>query len=156
MRKQKGITLSLSKGFTIIELIVVIAIIAVLAAIVLINLVSYINKGRDASARADLSSALTSSALYYSDASKGNGTYNGFTDDPSYQSIYDALIGAGFGSADIFSFCDVTDCTDPSTNWCMSVKLKAPSVANASFCVDSTGVKKETGLSICDSDGLCN
>ena len=39
-----------SKGFTIIELLVVVAIIAVLTGIVLVNVTSYITKGRDAAA----------------------------------------------------------------------------------------------------------
>ena len=43
-----------SKGFTIIELIVVIAIIAVLAGIVLVNVTSYINKGKDAAVIANM------------------------------------------------------------------------------------------------------
>ena len=44
----------ISKGFTIIELIVVIAIIAVLAGIVLVNVTQYINKSKDASIEADM------------------------------------------------------------------------------------------------------
>ena len=45
-----------SKGFTIIELIVVIAIIAVLATIVLVNVTQYINRGKDAAIKGNLSS----------------------------------------------------------------------------------------------------
>ena len=45
-----------SKGFTIIELLVVIAIIAVLAAIVLVNVTQYINKGKDAAIKGNLTS----------------------------------------------------------------------------------------------------
>lgn len=47
------------KGFTIIELVVVIAIIAVLAAIVLINVAGYINKGKDATIKANMHTVQT-------------------------------------------------------------------------------------------------
>ena len=66
------------KGFTIIELLVVIAIIAVLAAVVLVNVTQYISKGKDAAAKGNLSSLMTSGAVYYEDSALGNGDYDGF------------------------------------------------------------------------------
>ena len=63
-----------SKGFTIIELLVVIAIIAVLAAIVLVNVTAYINRGRNAAIKGNLSTVLINGAQYYD----ANGSYSGF------------------------------------------------------------------------------
>ena len=48
-----------TKGFTIIELIVVVAIIAVLAAIVSVNVITYLNKGKDAAIKSNLETAQT-------------------------------------------------------------------------------------------------
>lgn len=47
MNQSKGLALSQSKGFTIIELIVVIAIIAILAGVVLVSMGGYQGKAKD-------------------------------------------------------------------------------------------------------------
>jgi len=65
------------KGFTIIELIVVIAIIAILAAIVMVNVVQYIGRSKDAAIQANLDTAKTSAAAFYSDSAEGAGFYTG-------------------------------------------------------------------------------
>ena len=54
-----------SKGFTIIELLVVVAIIAVLAAIVLVNVTGYINQGKNAAIKGNLATVLTNAAVFY-------------------------------------------------------------------------------------------
>lgn len=56
-----------SKGFTIIELIVVIAIIAVLAGIVTSNVVSYIGRARDAKVKANVSQIAKQMQIYYAE-----------------------------------------------------------------------------------------
>src|SRR3989338_2905994 len=63
-------TIKKSKGFTIIELLVVVAIIAVLAAIVLVNVTAYINQGKNAAIKGNLATVLTNGAVYYD--SSGN------------------------------------------------------------------------------------
>ena len=158
------------KGFTIIELIVVIAIIAVLAAIVLVNITSFINKGKDAAAEGNLSSLLTDGAAYYSDHSSYDGwiktdgaNIGDGTGDPTYVSIFNALINAGYTPVTA-SCSDGLPCTTDSTSWCVSVVMKADSLK--SFCVDSTGKKilgptgNATGDATCGtsangSPGLC-
>ena len=126
-----------SKGFTIIELLVVVAIIAVLAAIVLINVTQYINKGRNAAIEGNLGSAMTNAAVFYDD----NSTYAGSPTHSSYTPIRDAInsiVGANpvtFGTA---------------TNWCAcsAMKITNDSPANSTFCVDSTGYRKKTQNSL--------
>ncbi len=72
--KFKKSTLSLLKGFTIIELIVVIAIIAVLAGIVLVSVTQYINKSKEARANADANNIEKALQLFY--AKYGDYPYN--------------------------------------------------------------------------------
>jgi prepilin-type N-terminal cleavage/methylation domain-containing protein len=152
------------KGFTIIELIVVIAIIAVLAAIVLVNVTSYINKGKDAAAKGNLTTAITNAAVFYDTLTTatpagGGGTYVGFntaagTGAALYTTVYSAVLASGYAAADIASSCDVAACGANSSKWCMSVKLKAPAVSGSYFCVDTTGKKAEGTTATCAS-GVC-
>ena len=151
MNKQKGLALSLSKGFTIIELIVVIAIIAVLAAIVLANVTGFINKGKDAAAEGNLSSLMTIATTFYSN----NGTYTGLGDDPSVLSVGHALINAGYAYTNI-----TFEAT--ATNWCTSIELKVKASDNnlQYYCADSTGAKYMSETTACqisgDGDGSCS
>ncbi|MCX6718699.1 MAG: prepilin-type N-terminal cleavage/methylation domain-containing protein [Candidatus Staskawiczbacteria bacterium] len=141
-----------SKGFTIIELIVVIAIIAVLAAIVLVNVTGYINKGKDAAAQGNLASLITNGATWFAgDTTPVNakpGTYNGFitgtgTGAAGYVSVYNALVAAGYT---VTATCNVAACADPSTNWCAQVTLKS---STNTYCVDSTGNKLSKASGTC-------
>src|SRR5258708_1998842 len=83
-----------SKGFTIIELLVVVAIIAVLTGIVLVNVTAYITKGKDAAAQGNLSTLLVNAPVLYD----GFSSYNGL------------MVGASPTTA-------VTDCTSTTTGW---------------------------------------
>jgi len=64
------------KGFTIIELIVVIAIVAVLSAIVGSNVINYVQRAKDTSVLASITSVAKNSLVYY----ENNGSYAGFCD----------------------------------------------------------------------------
>jgi prepilin-type N-terminal cleavage/methylation domain-containing protein len=157
MQNKKGLALSLSKGFTIIELIVVIAIIAVLAAIVLVNVTSYINKGKDAAAEGNLASMITASNVWYDDSSGGNGSYLNWTagypgcnegSAPSFMSSCNALENAGYA---VIATCDTAKCLGTPTKWCASVTSKVNTTK--SFCVDSTGAKYNSTTSVCQTSG---
>ena len=123
------------KGFTIIELIVVIAIIAVLAAIVLVNVVGYINKGKDAAIKANLSSLMVDAADIFNNYSSYNSASNSATTvcgaSGPWTAINKAVINAGGNG----------NCQSSETAWCASSPMKTNS-ANY-FCVDSTGKKVE-------------
>ncbi len=134
------------KGFTVIELLVVIAIIAVLAAIVSVYIVKYEKKGDDAAIKGNMATLLTNGTIYFT----GHGaTYSGFdnanTGCSTEGHIYKAIekIGSklycGFKKDD--------------TAWCGCAQLLLTS--DDFFCVDSTGVKKETTTSCTGTPAEC-
>lgn len=112
-----------SKGFTIIELLVVVAIIAVLAAIVLVNVTQYINKGKDAAIKGNMSTILTNAAVFYD----GAGNYTNFTASPSYTGPSTAITNANVAPVYVGS----------ATAFCVTAVLKDATT----YCVDSTGFK---------------
>jgi len=116
-----------SKGFTIIELIVVIAIIAVLASVVLVNVTSYINKGKDSAIKGNMASAMTTAAGYYDT----NSNYTSLaTADTTYAAVLTAMGGAG-GTVTHYEI---------ATAYCLQSTL----LGGGSWCVDSTGYKGST------------
>jgi len=133
-----------SKGFTIIELLVVVAIIAVLAAIVLVNVTQYINKGKDAAIKGNMSTILTNGAIHYDSA--GNYTAFPLAANPAYNGPAEAIEAAnaaptawvnGTGSA-----------------YCVKAVLKD----TTTYCVDSTGFKGALATGKCASatEVTCN
>ncbi len=133
-----------SKGFTIIELLVVVAIIAVLTGIVLVNVTSYINKGKDAAIKGNLSTILTNSAVFYDT----NSSYTNLCTDAYVTVPEDAITSAGGTPT-----CQVSG---TGTNFCACSTLKVTS--GDVFCIDSTGYKKETASTCavaCPASGTC-
>lgn len=130
--KKQTMKMKISKGFTIIELLVVVAIIAVLTGIVLVNVTSYINKGKDSAVQGNLSSLLTNQAVYYDT----NGSYTGGCASAAVVAALAAADRAfdGNGTAG-----EVTDCAETAALFAACGQLK---VSDAYFCVDSTGTKK--------------
>jgi len=119
-----------SKGFTIIELIVVIAIIAVLATIVLVNVTQYINKGRDAAVVGNLNSMATNAAVYF--------------DDPDNVQTGTAFLGSANAVAAIAAIAESDNNTGAVVNfgggsgvqsWC----VEATTYNKGIQCVDNTG-----------------
>lgn len=152
--------MSNQKGFTVIELIVVIAIIAVLAAVVLVNVTQYMDKGKDAAIRGNLSSLVARGTKFFEDSTLGNGKYNNFCGHPSggapvYTAITDAKVGGSWVCT-----CDNPGCImGTATKWCAcSVLHSKTGGSNDTFCVDSTGFKGVSQV-ICGTrcvSGFCN
>jgi len=163
-----------SKGFTIIELLVVVSIIAVLAAIVLVNVTGYINRGKNASIKSNLATVATNGSIFF----YNNSTYDAFCTNAYFTSPSAAITAAG-GTAictekgdntTYDAFCTNAYFTSPSaaitaaggtaictekgdnTTWCAcsTMKVTTAEPANSTFCVDSTGYKKVT-----QNVGLC-
>ena len=131
-----------SKGFTIIELIVVIAIIAVLAAIVLVNVTQYIAKGKDAAIKGNMSSMVTIGASWYdSHTSSYANIDNSTSGDSAFVAGIAAVEDANGGANDVTEFVG----TDNKT-FCVQTTLNDGST----WCVDSTGYKGGT-LAGCDT-----
>jgi len=135
-----------SKGFTLIELIVVIAIIAILAAIVLVNVTQYINKSKDAAIKSDLASIATGMAACFAGSTTG------------YSGCYSAASGTTYVPLTL-----ITDITTKSKDgsitehdsgdvYCVSSQM-ASSASNV--CVDSTGITTVEGAPKCDATFVC-
>lgn len=137
MNKQKGLALSQSKGFTIIELIVVIAIIAVLASIVLVNVTQYINKSKNASIKGNMASLMTNATQYFDNNSTLYGS--NFIGSQSYTLGASAAASANGGTA-LTAFGSTT-----TQAWCACSVIYNTGSESGTFCVDSTGYKSVSG-----------
>ena len=150
-----------SKGFTIIELLVVVAIIAVLAAIVLVNVTGYINKGKNAAIKGNLATILTNAAVFYDE----EGDYNGFGPvgvnpySDGYKNPETAIASANpVPNNPLYG-----EKTDDSLQWCACATLKPVTGDDVAYCVDFKGTK--IGKTVCDTtvcsqgtavtDGIC-
>lgn len=126
-----------SKGFTIIELLVVVAIIAVLAAIVLVNVTGYINQGKNAAIKGNMSTITTNGAVWYD----GNSSYAGFSADATYTNPAAAAAAANGGTALTFG---LNTTGNVSYCACSVMKTTTAEPVGSTFCVDSTGYKLTT------------
>jgi prepilin-type N-terminal cleavage/methylation domain-containing protein len=129
------------KGFTIIELIVVVAIIAVLAAIVTSSVMGYIKNGKNTAIKVNLSGMISKGVVYFDSDPTYQGTYQEFCNSSSIISAQSAITKAG-GTNNTCT-CDVASCGVNSTKWCACAHEISNSGMALTFCVDSTGFKKE-------------
>lgn len=158
-----------SKGFTVIELLVVVVIIVVLTTIILVNVTTYITRGKDSSAKGNLTTMVTNGAVFYDDKNLGNSTYNNFigTAASPFTTTANcstgAMAGSGFirpcqslinaGYTSITVTCAGTSCAVGATGWCAMINEKA--VSTTTFCVDSNGNKVERTGGSCVA-GVCS
>ena len=140
------------KGFTIIELVVVIAIIAVLAGVVLVNVTSYINKSRDAAIKGNFSTIMANGAVFFD-------TYSYYYNGGVSSDITNFLVNNGYlvpaAAATAASSAAVTSVATSSA-FCSCTSMRTNSAKT--FCVDSTGYKKETTTACatrCPVGGAC-
>jgi type IV pilus assembly protein PilA len=69
-----------SRGFTLVELMVVIAIVGVLAMIAIPKFLGYRRLSNDSAAHSDIKNLYTSAQVYYTDYPAGSGTLDDFKD----------------------------------------------------------------------------
>jgi len=148
-----------SKGFTIIELIVVIAIIAVLAGIVLVNVQGYIKKSKNTRSLAELKKISTIATDYY----YINGNYDNFSSNVQVRSILDNFAKdnsdatVSFSSYNNFYACSDGTCSPSggtfgacSGKYILYFYGATGFSAAGNMCFDSTGFAREyTSLSNC-------
>ena len=124
-----------------IEILVVITIIAILAAIVVTNVTQYLNRGKNAAVKGNLSTALTNSAVYFNE----NGNYTDYCTSANYINP-EAEANSASGSVAIGK------CTDTAFCSCSPLRVTAEEGPGSTFCVDSSGFK---GVSTTDCSTRC-
>lgn len=139
-----------SKGFTIIELIVVIAIIAVLAAIVMVNVTQYINKSKDAAIKGNMDAVLTNGAVWI-DTHTDYSAFCASTGATGPLGAADSAWGTGGVAANCQANTAIQGTTPINGQWCACKQEKVDTTKV--FCVDSSGAKKEV-VSTCAAECL--
>ena len=123
-----------SRGFTLVEILVVIAIITILAAIVLYSATQYINKGRDATIKGNLVVLVTAGELWYD---RNSSKYAGFCGSNAVEKAFSEIPTV---EAD-------RHCNSVDTAWAACAKFFV--YPDKAYCVDNKGNQKEINNSFC-------
>jgi len=118
-----------TKGFTIIELIVVVAIIAVLASIVAINVTTYLKKGKDAAIKENLSTLQTAGVAYLEGTPAGTAACS------------DVTVLAAMTQLGAITTVANTDCASAAGVFAACAQMIV--TTGDYWCADSTGNKKQ-------------
>lgn len=149
-----------SKGFTLIELIVVLAIISVLSGVILFTITKYLDKGKDSNVSGSLAILIPAGENYYTNNNNSYGSSISSSNfcDPKSGALNNAI--SQMPDNPISGGCYGGTRSDPSS-WkynsnpagvcCYTALLGQSWVACArefadptkAFCVDSRGMKKE-------------
>jgi len=141
-----------SRGFTLIELIIVVAIIAILSGLILFSVTQYINKGKDSNISGNLSVLIPAGEVFYDGNSN---SYTGFCD-----------LGVNGNSVLKNAIIQMPqnlngDCTDNVAGICCYAVSQVWAACaqefvdtSKAYCVDSRGMKEEIDNSSCTSSGI--
>lgn len=143
-----------SKGFTLMELLVVIGIIGILAAVTLVALGSARSRGDAAAVRSELSSMRAQAELYFT---SNNGSYGTYGSSATCVTTSGSLFGStNSGMANIVNGVkkktSLVGCYADATTW-----SAAATVGSDTFCVDQRGVATTTSsIERSSPDGTCD
>ena len=149
-----------SKGFKLIELLVVVAIIGILASVVLASLNSARAKGNDAKIKGQLSSIRAAAEIFYSTNNNYGtatltGTFTGATIGANCGGSASTTTAADFWSNSDSGLFNLTSgsnypsgtagvCSSNGSAWAVSAKLST----GGFWCVDSTGASRPIAATI--------
>ncbi|MEI7424795.1 MAG: prepilin-type N-terminal cleavage/methylation domain-containing protein [Candidatus Staskawiczbacteria bacterium] len=135
-----------SKGFTLIELIIVIILIAVLAVMVIISIQGYIKKSKDATSKGEIQSLMISANFYANNHLSGK--Y-----DPAYFTCVTEKTWLNILAKDSTAVCGTNTNVGANQydNFCACFKEASPTTATY-YCQDSTGAITEQVLRTCANE----
>lgn len=143
----------LSKGFTLIELVVVIAIIAVLSGVILFSVTQYINKGKDSNISGNLAVLIPAGEVYYNaENSLNNDGYTGFCDSSVVTNAISQMPPNASGACTSVDNASGVCCNVDTGGQAWAACATEFGDSNYAYCVDSRGLKKEICSSQCLSE----
>lgn len=151
---------SSTRGFTLMELLVVVAIIGMLSSVILTSVNSARNKGADAAIKANLTNSRAEAEIFYD----SNTSYDGVCATTGTARIGDSVNAAERAyKGTVTTYADGTastwntgQCHDNANAWAAWVPLKASASGSiVAWCVDSTGVSKQTTTALAGNIFAC-